>query len=171
MTLTVLSNLCHPLILRVVVMAVDIIKTMTIKWYFDTIVNSYKVVLILIFKVYLVTGGWIGEHLDSTELLIEGATSWIISEKKLPTERFDLVGISINNRIFMIGTIEIAQCKNFLIYTVIVNRGSWFFGYLDEVVEFNTDTEEWSLVENLREGKRLLAASAVDINIAKQFCL
>ena len=41
MTLTVLSNLCHPLILRVVVMAVDIIKTMTIKWYFDTIVNSY----------------------------------------------------------------------------------------------------------------------------------
>ena len=78
MTLTVLSNLCHPLILRVVVMAVDIIKTMTIKWYFDTIVNSYKVLLILIFKVYLVTGGWIGDYLDSTELLIEGCASWTI---------------------------------------------------------------------------------------------
>ena len=114
MTLTVLSNLCHPLILRVVVMAVDIIKTMTIKWYFDTIVNSYKVLLILIFKVYLVTGGWIGEYLDSTELLIEGGASWTISEKTLPTGRMDFVGISINNKIFMTGTIEIAQFKRFM---------------------------------------------------------
>ena len=44
-------------------------------------------------------------------------------------------------------------------------------GFLDEVIEFNTDSEEWSLVENMREGKRGHAASVVDINIAKQFCL
>jgi len=110
--------------------------------------------------VYLVTGGRGGgvcaENLDTTELLIEGAASWIISEKKLPTERFDLVGISINNRIFMIGGVDESSSSS---------------SYLDEVVEFDTDTEEWSLVENLREGKRFHAASVVDINIAKQFCL
>ena len=101
----------------------DIIKTMTIKWYFDTIVNSYKVLLIIIFKVYLVTGGWIGENLDSTELLIEGATSWIISEKKLPTARHDMVGVSINNKIFMTGTIEIAQYKSIIYLCNIFYRG------------------------------------------------
>jgi len=104
--------------------------------------------------VYLVTGGWIGEYLDSTELLIEGAASWIISDKKLPTGRLDMVGISINNKIFMTGGID-----------------DYTSGFLDEVIEFNTDTEEWSLVENMRDGKRLHATSVVDINIAKQFCL
>ena len=60
-------------------------------------------------------------HLDSTELLIEGASSWIISEKKLPTGRNDMVGISINNKIFMTGTIEIAQYKH-SIYRVFKKR-------------------------------------------------
>ena len=44
-------------------------------------------------------------------------------------------------------------------------------GYLDEVIEFNTETEDWSLVENMREGKRGHDTSVVDINIAKHFCL
>ena len=59
----------------------------------------------------MVTGGWIDDYLDSTELLIEGGASWTISEKTLPTGRMDFVGISINNKIFMTGTIEIAQLK------------------------------------------------------------
>ena len=44
-------------------------------------------------------------------------------------------------------------------------------GWLDEVIEFNTDTEEWSLVENMAARRRFHATSVVDINIAKQFCL
>jgi len=104
--------------------------------------------------VYLVTGGWIGEYLDSTELLIEGDASWTISEKKLPTGRSDLVGISINNKIFMTGGSDDESGTG-----------------LDEVIEFNTNTEEWSLVENMRNGRNSHATSVVDINIAKQFCL
>jgi len=65
-----------------------------------------------------------------------------------------MVGVSISNKIFMTGGID-----------------DVFAGFLDEVIEFNTETEEWSLVENMRHGKRLHAASVVDINIAKQFCL
>jgi len=103
--------------------------------------------------VYLVTGGYlIYEYLDSTELLIKGDESWIISEKKLPTGRFGLVGISINNKIFMIG-------------------GDDDDSFLDEVIEFNTNTEEWSLVGNMRDTRSGGSTSLVDINIAKQFCL
>ena len=46
----------------------------------------------------------------------------------------------------------------------------FFPGFLDEVIEFNTDTEEWSVVENMSEGRRLHATSVVDITIAEQFC-
>jgi len=108
--------------------------------------------------VFLVTGGRDTnlKTLDTTELLIEGAASWIISEKKLPTGRSILVGVSINNKIFMTGGIDDSVVTA---------------GFLDEVIEFNTDTEEWSLVDNMREGRRGHAASIVDINIAEQFCL
>ena len=58
------------------------------------------------------------------------------------------------------------------IYLLIFVGGSDDSGTgLDEVIEFNTDTEEWSLVDNMREGRRGHAASIVDINIAEQFCL
>ena len=52
--------------------------------------------------VYLVTGGWVGDYVSTTELLIEGASEWTFAGD-LPTGRHDLKGASVNNRIFMLG--------------------------------------------------------------------
>ena len=57
----------------------------------------------------MVTGGWnwntydmTGGLVSSTELLEATATSWTFAGN-LPTARRDLVGISLNNQIFMTG--------------------------------------------------------------------
>ena len=82
--------------------------------------------------------------LDTTELLIEGAASWIISEKKLPTRRDGLTGVSINNKIFMTGTVKIAQYKKI----IFLHISSFFMkgvlmkllGQLDFLMKFSSLT-------------------------------
>ena len=53
-------------------------------------------------QTYLVTGGWGGGYLSSTELLIETATTWTFSGQ-LPTPRYGLRGANIDGRILMTG--------------------------------------------------------------------
>ena len=57
-------------------------------------------------QVYLVTGGQtLGrfyEVLDSTELLVAGAASWVTAGP-LPSHRFGLRGVTLNNKIIMTG--------------------------------------------------------------------
>ena len=54
--------------------------------------------------MYLVTGGSSNMLLDSTEIMVEEKTGWEILEKHpLPHPMKDLRGISIQNKIFMIG--------------------------------------------------------------------
>jgi len=86
--------------------------------------------------VYLVTGGWnwnsndrTGGRVDSTELLEATATSWTFAGN-LPTARRDLVGISLNNQIFMTG-------------------GNADAGSLADILEFDKGTKEWSGVAEM----------------------
>merc|ERR1719347_1362244 len=86
--------------------------------------------------VYLVTGGWnwnsndrTGGRVSSTELLEATATSWTFAGN-LPTARRDLVGISLNNQIFMTG-------------------GNADAGSLAEILEFDKDTEEWNITAEM----------------------
>ena len=61
-----------------------------------------------IFQVYLVTGGlmpyddWNSIETDSTELLVQGAPQWTLAAA-LPTPRFTLAGVTINNNIVVTG--------------------------------------------------------------------
>ena len=56
--------------------------------------------------MYLVTGGSSNRLIDSTEIMVEEKTGWEILEKHpLPHPMKDLRGISIKNKIFMIGKI------------------------------------------------------------------
>ena len=54
-------------------------------------------------QVLLVTGGYGGGYLDSTELLLPSATSWIHSAA-LPSPRFYLSGATLDNKVVVTGT-------------------------------------------------------------------
>ena len=60
----------------------------------------------VLFKVFLVTGGYHnGQVLDSTEILTEGASQWIYSGP-LPSPRKELKAATVNNKIIATGTTE-----------------------------------------------------------------
>ena len=54
------------------------------------------------FQVYLVTGGLHQDDLDSTELLTEGASSWVFSGV-LPSARYALRAATLDNRLIVTG--------------------------------------------------------------------
>ena len=54
-------------------------------------------------QVLLVTGGYDGNRLDSTELLLPSATSWTYSAA-LPSPRWQLRGATLNNKVVVTGT-------------------------------------------------------------------
>ena len=56
----------------------------------------------------MVTGGWDyladgWDSLDTTELLLPSATSWVYSYANLPSPRHRLRGATLNNKIVMTG--------------------------------------------------------------------
>ena len=56
-------------------------------------------------QVLLVTGGYDGNRLDSTELLLPSATSWTtIDSAALPSPRIYLRGATLNNKVLVTGT-------------------------------------------------------------------
>ena len=57
---------------------------------------------IIIFQMYLVSGGLYGGSLSSTELLMESASAWVLTGE-LPSPRSDLRGANIDNKILMTG--------------------------------------------------------------------
>ena len=54
-------------------------------------------------QVLLVTGGYDGNVLDSTELLLPSATSWTTSAA-LPSPRAGLRGATLDNKVLVTGT-------------------------------------------------------------------
>ena len=57
---------------------------------------------VIIFQTFLVTGGYNGGYLSSTELLVENSAKWIYSGE-LPTPREGLRGVNIDQRVIMTG--------------------------------------------------------------------
>ena len=59
--------------------------------------------LIIIFQTLLVTGGFAGGFLSSTELLVgTDATAWVFTGE-LPTPRYGQRGSNINNKVLITG--------------------------------------------------------------------
>ena len=57
---------------------------------------------VIIFQTFLVTGGYSGGYLSSTELLVETSDAWILTGE-LPTPRYGLRGANIDQRVLMTG--------------------------------------------------------------------
>ena len=57
---------------------------------------------VIIFQTFLVTGGYNGDYLSSTELLVETSAAWILTGE-LPTPRSSLRGANIDQRVLMTG--------------------------------------------------------------------
>ena len=57
---------------------------------------------LIIFQTYLVSGGYDGDYLSSTELLVETASAWVLTGE-LPSPRYALRGANIDNRVLMTG--------------------------------------------------------------------
>ena len=53
-------------------------------------------------QVFLVTGGLSNRYLDTTEILVEGDSSWT-TVGNLPKAVYGIRGVSFNNRIIMTG--------------------------------------------------------------------
>ena len=70
---------------------------------------------LFVFQVYLVTGGVLESFLssDSTELLVQGATSWI-SSGPLPSPRQILRAATMDNKILVTGTYSIYRESLFI---------------------------------------------------------
>merc|ERR1719378_1971379 len=76
-------------------------------------------------KTFLVTGGYNGDYISSTELLLETSSNWIYSGE-LPTPRGGLRGANIDRRVIM--------------------TGGYDGGYLNEILEYEPNNGKWSLV-------------------------
>merc|ERR1712227_956444 len=95
--------------------------------------------------VYLVTGGYTGSnYLLSTEILTSGENSWR-QVGDLPTVPIKgLRGVSFNNNIIM--------------------TGGFGGGNLDHVLSYNTTSQSWTLVGNMRSSRYYHAASVVPLD-------
>ena len=58
---------------------------------------------LLVIQVYLVTGGYDGQLLDSTEVYDPSVGSWVTCGVKLPRPTSDLRAINIDDRVLIFG--------------------------------------------------------------------
>ena len=56
----------------------------------------------IVVQVYIVTGGWDGSRLSSTETLTAGSSGWV-EAGALPSARELLRGVTIDNQFYVLG--------------------------------------------------------------------
>ena len=105
-------------------------------------------------------------YLDSTEILVAESKKWRFSGK-LPTSRWGLRGVSINNKIIIAGQCNNIKLKSLLYFLIIHdikggNSGSSKKGTpLNEVLEFRPQYEDWRQVSRLKYARRDHAMSVL----------
>jgi len=118
-------------------------------------------------KTLLVTGGYSGDFLSSTELLYDGSSSWTYTGD-LPTPRAHFRGGNIDNKVLMTGGgYQDSDDRYTERYTY----------YYDEILEFSPPTDptnprtgQWKLVARMTRGSSHHAVSVIDIRQVAQFC-
>ena len=63
-------------------------------------------------QVFLVTGGYGSDFLDSTEVYQPSVGSWVVAEAKLPRPTCCMSAININDRVLMFGRYCQAQLQS-----------------------------------------------------------
>jgi len=96
-------------------------------------------------KTFLVSGGYSGHaRLSSTELLLETASTWVLTGE-LPSPRYGLRGANIDNKILMTG-------------------GGYYdrsYTFFDEILEFDLLTGQWKLVDRMIRARGDHAVSVI----------
>ena len=59
---------------------------------------------LIIYQTYIVSGGYDGDNLSSTELLVETGSAWVLTGE-LPSPRSGLRGANIDNNVVMTGMV------------------------------------------------------------------
>ena len=126
-------------------------------------------------QTYIVTGGWYGGSLSTTELLVETSATWEFTGQ-LPTPRSGLRGANIDGRILMTGNmwrLLISENCLALLYMKFFTKcsGGHDVDYLDEIVEFSPTSGEWTVVDNMMEARFYHAVSVISSDDVQQFCI
>jgi len=93
-------------------------------------------------KTYIVSGGWGGVRLSSTEVLLETGSAWTLTGN-LPSPRSDLRSAKIDNKIVMTG----GRNDEWLVY--------------DEILEYDPLTGEWSQATRMIQKRAFHAVSVI----------
>ena len=117
-------------------------------------------------QVYLVTGGYGDEYLTSTEILTSGASVWT-ETGPLPSPRAYSRGVSINNRILITGT---GKAKKDKTSCSIVSGGFNKTSPLGEIMQFDPDSENWSMVGVMKNAREYHGISVVNATIVEEYC-
>jgi len=102
--------------------------------------------------IYLVTGGYNGKKIISTEVLSATGTSWS-NVGNLPMAAYGMSGISVNNHIFVTGGYDVD------------NR------YLNTILKFNPASIQWEKTGELRFARNHHAAAVLPLKEVKPYCL
>jgi len=100
-------------------------------------------------SVYLVVGG--NHHKTSTEILVEGSSSWKYAGD-LNHGRRVIKTVTLNNELFMMG----GEHQNEI---------------LSDIFKFNKSTEQWEFVDDLSKPRRAYALTVLPREDVEPFCL
>merc|ERR1711971_202316 len=104
-------------------------------------------------KFLMVTGGYGSSYLDSTEIFSDNVSSdnvWRTVAARLPVAMRSPMVASISNRVLLFG--------------------GYGGGLRKEIVEFNQETESWTVIGEMKEGKFSTAVSVVSFDDYKKWC-
>jgi len=98
-------------------------------------------------RIYLVTGGYDGNDLSSTEMMVKGDSSWSEVQNSLPARMSGLRIISGNNEIITSGGYD-------------VDAGE----YSDKILMFNKETREFEQIGKLEQRRNVHSMSLVSLS-------
>ena len=122
------------------------------------------------------TGGLLESFLagDSTELLVQGATSWI-SSGPLSSPRQVLRAITLDNKIFVTGTYSIYRqglydtcCTH--IAGGVGNYDGNDYPIYDDILEFDKTTRVWNNAGAMSVSRYDHAVSVINYNSVLEYC-
>merc|ERR1719342_514219 len=100
--------------------------------------------------IYLVTGGYNGRNIISTEVMSASESTWSYVGN-LPIAAYIMRGISVNNHIFL--------------------TGGYGVEYLNTILKFNPVSNEWEKTGEMRFARSDHAVAVLPLKEVKPYCL
>ena len=119
----------------------------------------------------MVTGGFNGDDLDSTELLRPGSDWQVITSARLPRPLEGVSVSTVNNRVFLFGEWRQIQmnCYTFLTLTCVTEGMYSNEDHSADILEYRHD-DGWKKVETLQKARNNHGTSIVDFEDFADYC-